>query len=57
MYLIIRETAIRTPHPKCPFMLDYATLKATDGVPNTPPTFPMYMNSRFFAYAEKIGGV
>ncbi|KAL4434722.1 hypothetical protein ABPG74_017142 [Tetrahymena malaccensis] len=57
IFLIIRESAMRTPHPQCPYMIDYAALKATDGLPNTPPTFPQYMNAQFFLYAEKMGGV
>lgn len=40
IFLIIRESAMRVPHPQCPYMIDYAALKATDGLPNTPPTFP-----------------
>lgn len=38
-------------------MIDYAALKANDGIPNTPPTFPMYVNAKVFLHALEIGGI
>ena len=38
-------------------MIDYAALKANDGMPNTPPTYPMYVNAKMFLYAQENGGV
>ncbi|EGR31316.1 phosphoserine aminotransferase, putative [Ichthyophthirius multifiliis] len=51
--LIIRENLIQNPHPQCPYMLDYNVLKQTDGVPNTVPVFPMYVNCLMYQFAEQ----
>lgn len=38
-------------------MIEYMTLKEMDGRPNTPPSFPMYINANIFLHAEKFGGI
>jgi len=38
-------------------MCDYEVYAKTNGIVNTPPTFPIYINHLTFKYIKKMGGV